>query len=51
MGKYIQISLFTGKRSSRPDVFCEKGVIRNFVKFTGKHWWLLLWKTLVMASL
>ena len=24
-------------RSSRPDVFCEKGVFRNFVKFTGKH--------------
>ena len=24
-------------RSSRPDVFCEKGVLRNFSKFTGKH--------------
>ena len=24
-------------RSSRPDVFCEKGVLRNTVKFTGKH--------------
>ena len=24
-------------RSSLPDVFCEKGVLRNFVKFTGKH--------------
>ena len=24
-------------RSSRPDVFCEKGVLRNFAKFTGKH--------------
>ena len=24
-------------RSSRPEVFCEKGVFRNFAKFTGKH--------------
>ena len=24
-------------RSSRPDVFCKKGVLRNFVKFIGKH--------------
>ena len=24
-------------RSSRPGVFCEKGVLRNFVNFTGKH--------------
>ena len=24
-------------RSSRPDVFIEKGVLRNFAKFTGKH--------------
>ena len=23
-------------RSSRPEVFCKKGVLRNFVKFTGK---------------
>ena len=23
-------------RSSRPDVFCKKGVLRNFGKFTGK---------------
>ena len=23
--------------SSRPDVFCEKGVFENFTKFTGKH--------------
>ena len=22
---------------SRPDVFCEKGVLRNFLKFTVKH--------------
>ena len=24
-------------RSSRPDVFSKKGVLRNFTKFTGKH--------------
>ena len=24
-------------RSSRPDVFCKKGVVRNFSQFTGKH--------------
>ena len=28
---------FTTNRSSRPEVFCKKGVIRNFTKFTGKH--------------
>ena len=24
-------------RSSRPEVFCKKGVLRNLTKFTGKH--------------
>ena len=24
-------------RSSRPEVFCKKGVLRNFAKVTGKH--------------
>ena len=24
-------------RSTRPEVFCKKGVLRNFTKFTGKH--------------
>ena len=24
-------------KSSRPDVFCKKGFLRNFPKFTGKH--------------
>ena len=23
-------------RSSRPEVFCQKGVLENFTKFTGK---------------
>ena len=25
------------ERSSRPELFCEKGVLRNFTKFTWKH--------------
>ena len=24
-------------RSSRPEMFCKKGVLRNFTNFTGKH--------------
>ena len=24
-------------RNSRPEVFCKKGVLRNFAKFAGKH--------------
>ena len=24
-------------RSSRPELFCKNGVLRNFAKFTGKH--------------
>ena len=24
-------------RTSRPEVFCKKGVLRNVTKFTGKH--------------
>ena len=30
-----QTACFDG--SSRPEVFCKKGVLRNFTKFTGKH--------------
>ena len=26
-------------KSSRPEVFCKKGVLRNFAKFTEKHLW------------
>ena len=26
-------------RSSRPEVFCEKGVFKNFAKLTGKNLW------------
>ena len=31
------VNSFAKFRSSRPDVFCKKGVLRNFEKFTGKH--------------
>ena len=31
---YLFILVF---RSSRQEVFCKKGVLRNFAKFTGKH--------------
>ena len=33
---YIDICYQT-LRSSRPEVFCKKGVLGNFAKFTGKH--------------
>ena len=35
---YSKISQYVRKnRSSRPEVFCKKGVLRNFTKFAGKH--------------
>ena len=34
-------------RSRRPEVFCKKGVLRNFTKFTGKH----LCQSLFLTSL
>ena len=30
-------TLYPTFRSSRSDVFCKKGVLGNFTKFTGKH--------------
>ena len=32
-----QAVLYGNNRSSRREVFCKKGVLRNFAKFTGKH--------------
>ena len=32
----LKFSFLVGK-SSRPEVFCKKGVLRNFVKLTEKH--------------
>ena len=34
---HLYVSLVSFVRSSRPEVFCKKGVLRNFAKFTGKH--------------
>ena len=37
-GRKAQIVFILGlTRSSLPEVFCEKGVLRNFTKFTGKR--------------
>ena len=33
----ILIPYNSHKGSSRPEVFCKEGVLRNFAKFTGKH--------------
>ena len=33
----LALLLISCFKSSRPDVFCEKGVLGNFAKFTGKH--------------
>ena len=32
----------TNIRSSLPEKFCKKGVLRNFAKFTGKHLYQIL---------
>ena len=38
MRKYSKlINRKSNYRSSCPEVFCKKGVIRNFAKFPGKH--------------
>ena len=31
------LSFISRSRSIQPEVFCEKGVLQNFAKFTGKH--------------
>ena len=37
--KYLvfEVSEAIVQRGSRPEVFCTKGVLKNFAKFTGKH--------------
>ena len=35
--KWPKKALFLTSRSSCPEVFYKKGVLRNFAKFTGKH--------------
>ena len=34
---YKIINTISSLRSSRPEVFCKKGVLRKFAKFLGKH--------------
>ena len=34
---YLLIAFVSYNRSSRSEVFCKKGVLRNFAKFIGKH--------------
>ena len=35
--RFFSLTMTPNSRSCRPEVFCKKGVLRNFVKFTGKH--------------
>ena len=44
---------YKGFRSSRPEVFCEKDVLKSFSKFTGKQllWGLILIKLQVKKRL
>ena len=39
MNRWVWIGLFSvwSFRSSRPEVFCTKGVLKHFANFTGKH--------------
>ena len=37
-------------RSSSPEVFCKKGVLRNFAEFTGKHLCIILFLIQSQAS-
>ena len=37
INNFQSLTIFSKNRSSRPEVFCKKGVLRNFVKLTGKH--------------
>ena len=36
-GFYIRVPISLRVVSSRAEVFCKKGILRNFAKFTGKH--------------
>ena len=36
---WSQNHIFTHCRSSRREMFCKKGVLRNLAKFTEKHLW------------
>ena len=36
-GVEYKVKRISNNRSSHPEGFCIKGVLRNFAKFTGKH--------------
>ena len=36
-GVFSPVWVWSLVRSSHPEVFCKKGVLRNFAKFAGKH--------------
>ena len=42
---------FFSTRSTLPEVFCKKGVLRSFAKFTGKHLYHSLFFNKVAAGL
>ena len=46
---WLFISIYLS-RSSRLEVFCEKGVLRHFAKFTGNHLWQSLFFNKVAAA-
>ena len=35
--KYKILPVLMNAKSSRPEVFCKKVVLKNFAEFTGKH--------------
>ena len=37
IGNSNTVSKITENRSSRSEVFCKEGVLRNLAKFTGKY--------------
>ena len=49
--KWSQNHIFTHCRSSRWEVFCKKGALRNLAKFTGKHLRQSLFATLLKRRL
>ena len=34
---YRKVRIYSDLRKQPSEVFCKKGVLRNFTKFTGKH--------------
>ena len=37
MEKLAQVNLLSVPKSSRPEVFCKRSILRNFGRFTEKH--------------